>query len=71
MYNITSAVTCRTLAIVRSLPLPGCDGYGPLEKGPSTLIAGVRITGVSNVKTGSQSPPLQYIGGGGGGGGFW
>ena len=25
MYNITSAVTCRTLAIVRSLPLPGCD----------------------------------------------
>ena len=24
MYNITSAVTCRSLAIVRSLPLPGC-----------------------------------------------
>ena len=25
MYNIASAVTCRTLAIVRSLPLPGCE----------------------------------------------
>ena len=25
MYNIASAVTCGTLAIVRSLPLPGCD----------------------------------------------
>ena len=25
MYNIASAVTRRTLAIVRSLPLPGCD----------------------------------------------
>ena len=25
MYNIASAVTCRTLAIVGSLPLPGCD----------------------------------------------
>ena len=23
MYNVTSAVTCRSLAIVRSLPLPG------------------------------------------------
>ena len=27
MYNITSAVTCRTLAIVRSLPLPGCVNH--------------------------------------------
>ena len=25
MYNIASAVTCRTLAIVLSLPLPECD----------------------------------------------
>ena len=30
MYNISSAVTCRTLAIVRSLPLPGCD-FGLLK----------------------------------------
>ena len=25
MYNVASAVFCRSLAIVRSLPLPGCD----------------------------------------------
>ena len=25
MYNIADDVTCRSLAIVRSLPLPGCD----------------------------------------------
>ena len=24
MYNVASAVFCRSLAIVRSLPLPGC-----------------------------------------------
>ena len=24
MYNVASAVLCRSLAIVRSLPLPGC-----------------------------------------------
>ena len=41
--------------------------YGPLEKGPSTFIAGVCITGVSNVKTGSQSPPPPIHRGGGGG----
>ena len=28
MYNVASAVICHTLAIVWSLPLPGCDiGY--------------------------------------------
>ena len=25
MYNVASAILCRSLAIVRSLPLPGCD----------------------------------------------
>ena len=25
MYNVASAVLCRSLAIVRSLPLPGCN----------------------------------------------
>ena len=25
MYNVANAVFCRSLAIVRSLPLPGCD----------------------------------------------
>ena len=25
MYNVASAVSCRSLAIVRSLPLPGCE----------------------------------------------
>ena len=25
MYNVASAVLCHSLAIVRSLPLPGCD----------------------------------------------
>ena len=31
MYNIASAVTCRTLAIVRSLTLPGCGVTGALK----------------------------------------
>ena len=28
MYNVASAVFWRSLAIVRSLPLPGCGGGG-------------------------------------------
>ena len=32
MYNIASDVTCHSLAIVRSLSLPGCD-YGLFSPG--------------------------------------
>ena len=48
MYNVASAVLCRSLAIVRSLPLPGC-AYGAYAN--SACPYQTRLTRVSNVSS--------------------